>query len=145
MATVSVSFNFDRQTEEAFTFYKSIFGGEFEAPGMMRMTDMPAQEGAPAPSEADKNLVIHVSLPILGGVRIMGTDMAAMMGAITKGNNVYIALHPDTRTECDRLFKALSEGGTVEMPLAEAFWGDYYGTCIDKFGIRWMFDTASKT
>lgn len=144
MATVSISINFDRNAEEAFTFYKSIFGGEFEGGKINRLSDMPPGEGMQAPAEADKNLVIHVSLPIFGGVRLMGTDMPALMGKIEKGNNMYISLHPDSRVECDRLFAALSAGGTVEMPMAEAFWGDYYGTCIDKFGTRWMFDTESK-
>jgi len=145
MASISVSFNFQRETEAAFNFYKSIFGGEFEGDGMMRLGDVPASPEMPPVKDEDKNLVIHVSLPIFGGVRLMGSDMPAQMGTVTKGNNVYVSLHPDTRVETDRLFKMLSEGGTVEMPMAEAFWGDYYGTCVDKFGIRWMFDTTSKT
>ena len=111
---------------------------------MMRLSDMPIQEGMPPVAEADKNLVMHVSFPMLGGVRLMGSDMQAMMGKVTKGDNVYISLHPDTRGESDRLLKALSEGGTVETAMMEAFWGDYYGACVDKFGIHWMIDTESK-
>jgi PhnB protein len=144
MATVSVSINFDRNTEEAFNFYKSVFGGDFDGGKMNRVSEMSAPAGAPPVAEADKNLIIHVSLPLPGGVKLMGTDMAAMMGQVERGNNTYIVLHPDTRAECDRLFVALSEGGIVEMQMHEAFWGDYYGTCVDKFGTRWMFDTESK-
>ena len=109
------------------------------------MGDAPRQEGQPELSEADKNLVMHVSLPILGGVYLMGTDVPKAMGfTVKQGNNVYISLQTDTRPETDRLFAALSEGGTVEMPLQEMFWGDYYGTCVDKFGTCWMLNCSSK-
>lgn len=144
MASVSISINFDRNTEEAFNFYKSVFGGEFEGGKLNRLGELPANEGMPPVAETDKNLIVHASLPIIGGVRLMGTDMPALMGTIERGNNMYISLHPDTRLECDRLFAALSAGGMVEMQMHEAFWGDYYGTCVDKFGTRWMFDTESK-
>jgi len=93
----------------------------------------------------DRNLVMHVELPILGGHILMGTDAPESIGfTVTQGNNVYISLEPDTRAETERLFNALSEGGNVEMPLQEMFWGDYYGSCTDKFGIRWMFNCRSK-
>jgi PhnB protein len=88
---------------------------------------------------------MHVALPILSGHVLMGTDAPESMGfTVAQGNNVYICLQPDTRAETDRLFNALSEGGKVEMPLQEMFWGDYFGSCIDRFGVRWMFNCASK-
>ncbi len=144
MATVSTYLNFPGNTEEAFTFYKSVFGGEFEG-GINRIGDMPPQEGQPPASEADKNLVMHVSLPILGGHRLMGADATESMGFQARfGNNVYINLQPDTRAETDRLFNALAEGGKVEMPMQDMFWGDYFGALVDKFGVQWMFACASK-
>lgn len=144
MPRVSTYLNFADNTEEAFTFYKSVFGGEFEG-GFSRFGDMPAQDGAPVLSDKDKNLVMHVSLPILGGHRLMGTDAPESMGFNLKnGNNVYISLEPDTRAETERLFKALSEGGKVEMDLQDMFWGDYFASCTDKFGVQWMFNCSEK-
>jgi PhnB protein len=145
MATVSTYLNFTRATEEAFLFYKSVFGGEFEG-GIHRFRDVPPMPGQPPLPEADRDLVMHVSLPILGGHRLMGTDAPASMGfSVTTGNNVYISLHPDTRSETRRLFDALSAGGRVEQPLQEMFWGDYYGSLVDRFGVQWMFNCESKT
>src|SRR5690606_36904728 len=119
--------------------------GDFTPPGIMRMGDVPPQEGMPPLPEADKNLVMHVELKILGGFSLMGSDAPESMGfTINKGNNVHINLMPDTRKETDRLFKALSAGGNVTMELQEMFWGDYFGTCTDKFGVQWMFNCAEK-
>jgi PhnB protein len=144
VASVSTYLNFPRNTEEAFNFYKSVFGTEFDGE-INRFGDIPPQEGQPPVAEEDKNLVMHVSLPILAGHRLMGTDAPESMGfTLAQGNNVYINLQPDTRAETDRLFKALSEGGTVEMPLQDMFWGDYFGSCSDRFGVKWMFNCTSK-
>ena len=144
MARVSTYLNFPRTTEEAFTFYKSIFGGEFQG-GINRFSEVPPQEGQPPMSEEDKNLVMHVALPILGGHVLMGTDAPESMGfTVTSGNNMYINLEPDTRAETKRLFDALSAGGKVEMELQEMFWGGYFGSCKDKYGIQWMFNCQSK-
>ncbi len=144
MARVSTYLNFDRTTEEAFNFYKSVFGTEFEGE-INRLGGVPPQEGQPPVAEADKNLIMHIQLPILGGHMLMGTDASESMGfTLKRGNNMYIMLELDTRRETDKLFKALSEGGKVEMPLAEMFWGDYYGSCTDKFGTQWMFNCTSK-
>jgi len=138
MATTNIYLNFENQTEEAFLFYKSVFGTEFVGE-MGRMGDVPLEDGQSELSEEEKNLVMHVSLPILGGLQLMGSDVPESMGMkVRKGNNVSISLHPDTKEEADRLFKALSKGGKVEMPMADAFWGDYFGACTDKFGINWM-------
>lgn len=144
MAKVSTYLNFTNQTEEAFNFYQSVFGGEFTG-GIMRFGDIPATAGVPPMTDADKNLVMHVVLPILGGHQLMGTDAPESMGfRVTAGNNVYINLEPDTREETKRLFAALSDGGKVEQDLQEMFWGDFYGSCKDKFGVQWMFNCAEK-
>lgn len=145
MASVSTYLNFERDTEAAFNFYKSVFGGEFFGQGIMRMGDVPPQDGMPACAESDKNLVMHVELRILGVHSLMGSDLPESAGfKLNKGNNVSINLQPDTRQETERLFKALSEGGKVTMELQEMFWGDYFGSCIDKFGVQWMFNCAEK-
>jgi PhnB protein len=145
VAQTSTYLNFERCTEAAFTFYKSVFGTEFVGE-IMRHRDVPVSEGQPGPSEADKDLVIHVELPILGGHILMGTDAPASMGFhLTQGNNVYINLQPDTRGEANRLFAALSAGGTVEIPLQEMFWGDYFASFADKYGVQWMINCSSKT
>ncbi len=144
MARVSTYLNFSRETEVAFNFYKSVFGGEFDG-GMRRMGEVPPQDGQPPMAEADKSLVMHVALPILGGHVLMGTDAPESMGfSVKSGNNVFINLEPDTRVETERLFAALSDGGTIGMPLTDMFWGDYFGSCTDKFGIQWMFNCAEK-
>lgn len=144
MATVNIYLNFNRNTEEAFHFYKSVFGTEFVG-DIKRMGDVPAQEGMPPLADADKHLVMHVALPLLGDFVLMGTDAPESMGfTLKQGNNIYINLQPDTRAETDRLFAALSEGGKVEMQLQEMFWGDYYGSCVDKFGIQWMVNCSAK-
>jgi len=145
MARVSTYLNFFRSTEDAFMFYKSVFGTEFIMP-IARFKDIPPQPGQPSLPEADENLVMHVELPILAGHVLMGTDAPESMGfALTPGNNVYINLEPDTRTETDRLFQALGEGGKIEMALQEMFWGGYYGSLVDRFGTHWMFNCANKT
>ncbi len=140
MARTSTYLNFDRTTEEAFNFYKTVFDSEFEG-HIARMGDAPSEEGQPAMKEEDKNLVMHIALPILGGHMLMGTDAPESMGfTVNFGNNVYINLEPDTKEETDRLFKMLSEGGKVEMEPQDMFWGDYFGSCADKFGVKWMFN-----
>lgn len=146
MASVSTYLNFERDTEAAFNFYKSVFGGEFNGQGITRMESVPQQDGMPPLSEADKKLVMHVELTILGGAhKLMGTDAPESMGfKLNKGNNVSINLHPDTRKETERLFKGLSAGGKVTMELQDMFWGDYFGSCTDKFGVSWMFNCSEK-
>ena len=145
MASVATYLNFDRNCEEAFNYYKTVFGGEFTEPGFMRYGSIPPKEGqAPVP-EGDKDLVMNVGLNILGGHNIMGSDTSEWMGQkYIAGNNVYVTLCPDSRDEADRLFNALSKNGTVEVPMQDMFWGDYYGSLVDKFGIGWMIATPSK-
>ena len=144
MAQVSTYLNFQGNTEEAFLFYKSVFGTEFECGGIMRMGDVPASPDQPEMSEADEKLVMHVSLPIFAGHILMGTDLPEWMGKLVQGNNISINLQTDTRGELDVLFAALSQGGNVEMKPQEMFWGDYFGSCTDRFGVRWMFDCGNK-
>ncbi len=144
MPSVSTYLNFEKNTEEAFEFYKKVFKTEYDGDGIMRMGSVPSQEGQPPLAEEDKNLVMHVSLPILGGHRLMGTDAPESMGfKLNKGNNIYINLEPDTKQEADRLFDELSQGGKVEMKMQQMFWGDYWGSLTDQFGIQWMITCSN--
>jgi len=145
MARVSTYLNFPRNTEEAFNFYKSVFGGEFGGNGIARLGDTPPMEGVPPIAEEDKNLIMHIELPLIGGHVLMGTDAPESMGfKVIAGNNVHINLEPDTREETKKLFDALSAGGKVTMELQDMFWGAYYGSCTDKFGIQWMVNCTEK-
>jgi PhnB protein len=145
MARVSTYLNFPRTTEQAFLFYRSVFGGDFNGP-IHRFSEVPQTPGQPALADADRNLVMHVELPILGGHVLMGTDAPESMGfKLVVGTNAYINLEPDTRAQAEHLFAALSEGGQVEMPLQEMFWGAYFGSLRDRFGVQWMVNCASKT
>ena len=144
MAKTSTYLNFNGTTEAAFNFYKTVFGTEFDGGGIMRLGSVPPQEGQPVLSDADKQLVLNVQLPILGGHLLMGTDETTSMGlSIVQGNNFSICLDPDTRAEADTLFAALSAGGKEDMKLQEMFWGDYFGTLTDQFGIHWMMNCTS--
>jgi PhnB protein len=144
MARVSTYLNFSGNTEEAFNFYKKVFGTEFIGP-ISRFSDIPPSEGMPPMPESDKSLIMHVALPILGDHILMGTDAPESMGfKVMFGNNVYISLSPDSKEETRQLFQALSEGGVIEQELQEMFWGDYYGSCRDKFGVQWMFNCVEK-
>lgn len=140
MASVSTYLNFMGNCEEAFAFYKEVFGTDYASP-VMRLGDGPAMPGGPELSEADRNLVMNVQLPILAGHVIMGTDMVASMGhELHVGNNTTINLTIDTRAETERIYAALSEGGSDCSGLQDMFWGSYWGTCLDRYGIRWMFN-----
>lgn len=144
MAEVGTYLNFKRETEAAFLFYREVFGGEFEGQGILRMGGAPAPEGAPEMSEEDKQLVMNVGLRVTGGHLLMGTDAPDSFGfSLTMGNHVYINVMPDSREEGDRLFAALSEGGVVESPMADMFWGDYWGSFADKFGVQWMINCVA--
>lgn len=140
MARVSTYLNFPRSTEAAFHFYAQAFGTQVHEP-VMRFRDIPPHPGQEPVAEADLDLVMHIELPILGGHMLMGTDAPESMGhQLTVGNTVTLNLEPDSRSEADRLFQALSEGGKVDMPLMEMFWGGYFGIVTDRFGLRWMFN-----
>lgn len=140
MARVSTYLNFPGTAERAFLFYRSVFGGEFIGP-VMRFRDMPPEPEQTPMSEQDLNLILHIELSILGGHVIMATDAPESMGfSVSYGNHMSINLQPDTRAETERLFQALAENGEVEMPLADMFWGAYFGSLTDQFGVRWMFN-----
>ena len=128
--------NFDGQAEAAFMFYKSVFGGEFFGE-INRMGDAPGCENL---SQESKNRVLHIALPI-GNDLLMASDIIPEMGhQLTVGNNHYISVFPDSREQADEYFSKLSEGGIVEMPMEDQFWGDYFGSFTDKFGIKWMLN-----
>lgn len=141
MASVSTYLSFQDKTEEAFLFYQSIFGGEFVG-GIRRYSDGPPHDGHPPLSAEKRNKVMHVSLPILDGAHVlMGTDALEEFGSeVIVGNHIHISLSPDTRQETKRLFDALSDEGQVTMALQDTFWGAYYGSCTDKFGVQWMLN-----
>lgn len=142
MSKVAIYLNFQGNTAEAFNHYKSVFGTEFSAP-IMYIRDLPANPDGPKFSEADLNCVMHVALPIVGGTELMGTDMLESMGhKLVIGNNTTISLQLDSKDEADKLYKALSEGGSDKAPMRDEFWG-YWGCCLDQFGIRWMFNVMN--
>jgi PhnB protein len=144
MASVSTYLNFPGTTEEAFAFYKSVFGTDYVGP-INRMGDAPPVPGAPPMSDAEKKLIMHIALPILAGHVLHGTDTLESMGhKLLVGNNFTLNLAPDTRAETDALYVLLSEGGKTEVPLMDMFWGAYFGLCVDKFGVRWMFNCEEK-
>jgi PhnB protein len=137
MSRVSLYLNFMGRTEEAFTFYASVFGTQLST--INRMGDVPPAPGQPAWSDAEKDLVMHVELPIMGGLVLMATDMLESMGHhLEVGNNISINLEPDTFAEGERMFNALAEGASDVTPLMPMFWGATWGACLDRFGIRWM-------
>lgn len=130
--------NFDGNTEEAFNFYKSVFGGEFAT--VMRFADNP---GCGEISDEEKQRVMHIALPIEGGGMLMASDTVPSMGhKLEKGNNFYISLSPESREDADRIFSGLADGGAVEMPMTDMFWG-YFGCFRDKFGVGWMLNVSN--
>ncbi len=134
MTKLNVYLNFPGNTEEAFNFYKSVFGGEFSS--LVRFKDMP-MEGANVP-EQDQDKIMHIGLPI-GEDLLMATDAPESMGfKVNFGNSSYISVHPDSKEEADRIFNALSAGGEIEMSIADQPWGDYFGSFKDRFGVCWM-------
>ncbi len=136
MTTVNVYLNFDGQCEEAFSFYKSVFGGEFSYIG--RFNEMPQDENNKL-SESDGNKIMHVSLPISAETNLFGSDtVGAWSPKLVQGNNYSISINASSKEEADRLFNGLSAGGQVTMPLENTFWGAYFGMFVDKFGINWM-------
>lgn len=134
MAQLSPYLTFNGNCLEAFNFYKSAFGGEFAT--VMTYGQVPASEDNPG--TADPNKIIHISLPISKETAIMGCDMPAAYGQAIFGSNFNISVNAASREEADHLFAALSTGGKVVMPMADTFWGAWFGMCTDPFGIQWM-------
>jgi PhnB protein len=149
MARVSTYLNFPGTTEAAFAFYQAAFKTPFNpyANGKIaRFGDMPPQDGQPPLSEADKHAVLHIELQTLGEHVLMGTDALASMGFHHQvGNNSSINLEPDTRAQADELFAALSVGGENIVPMQDMFWGAYYGSFKDKFGVQWMINCNAQS
>ena len=137
MTKLNIYLNFAGNTEKAFNFYKSVFGGEFTL--LIRFKDMP-MEGVNIPKE-DENKIMHISLPVGKDNVLMATDILESLGMeLKQGNNVHVSVHPDSKEEADRIFNALSAGGTIEMPISDQMWGDYYGSFKDKFGVWWTIN-----
>jgi len=141
MAKMNPYLNFNGKAEEAFNFYKSVFGGEFSA--VHRMGEMPGGENI---AENEKNNIMHISLPINEHTTLMASDIMPSYGhVLAEGNNVQISLHPESREETEYLFNGLSAEGKVEMPLEDTFWGAYFGSFKDKYGIYWMVNFEKNT
>lgn len=139
MATINPYLNFNGNTEEAFMFYKSVFGGEFLA--FQRFKDVPALPGEAVMSESDGEKLMHVALPIGKGNMLMATDILESLGqSLTVGNNYSLSIDTKSEDEATNLFNALSADGTVTMPFEKAPWGAYFGMITDKFGIQWMIN-----
>lgn len=126
--------NFDGNAEEAFRFYQTVFGGELF---VQKMDSVPGMEIP----ENEKNRAMHVALPIGNDQHLMASDCLPSQGHVLNvGNNNYISITPDSREEADRIFNGLSAGGKIEMPMEDMFWGDYFGSFTDKFGVCWMIN-----
>ena len=134
MTTINPYLLFNGNAEQAFNFYKSVFGGDFAM--LQRFKDTP-EAGKVSLSEKDK--IVHVSLPLGKGSMLMGSDTPESLGQkVTVGNNFTISVSAESEDEANRLFNGLSVGGTVTMPMAKTFWGSYFGMFIDMFGVTWM-------
>ena len=135
MTRLHTYLNFAGDAEEAFEFYRSVFGGEFSS--LVHFRDMP-MEGVEIPEE-EQGRIMHMALPIGEDDLLMASDTLPSHGQeLVRGNNAYISVHPGSREEADRIFTALSEGAEIEMPIADQMWGDYWGALTDRFGVRWM-------
>lgn len=134
MTKVNVYINFNGNTEDAFTFYRSVFGGEFLE--IQRFEENPDLTIA----EKEKKKIMHIAYQIGENLVIHGADLLATEDQQkAQGSNFHLLVEPSSREEVDRLFNLLSAGGTVSMPLQETYWGSYYGHCRDRFGIQWRF------
>ena len=134
--TLTTYLTFDGNCREAFEFYRSVFGGDFQS--FQTFADAP--DDMPV-SDEDKGNVMHVSLPV-GDSVLMGSDNGSFGPAVVTGNNFSISISGDSREQCDEVFAKLSAGGSTTMPLQETFWGSYYGLWTDRFGINWMVNYA---
>ena len=142
MTTINVYLTFNGNCEEAFNFYRSVFGGNFQS--ISRFKEMPAEEGKSIPPEEGERLM-HISLQISKETFLMGSDTGGEWSKYySHGNNFSLSINTDTKEEADRLFKELSAGGQVIMPMDVTFWGSYFGMFNDKFGIGWMISVEDK-
>ena len=152
MATINLYLHFNGNAEEAFNFYKSVFGGEFAT--VSRFGDMPKGDGGDDAEcsggmkipESDLNKIMHISLLIGDGSVLMGSDVPEpMLEGFKQGDNFTISVNAESKEDADRLFNGLADGGKVEMPMGDAFWGAYFGMLKDKFGIGWMVNCENKS
>jgi len=144
MATVNVYLTFNGNCREAFDFYKSVFGGEF--PYVGTFGEMPVQDGKEVAQE-NKDKIMHITLPISEETMLLGSDIVEEWDShLNVGNNFSISINAESKEEADTLFNGLSQDGAVTMPLADTFWGAYFGMFTDKFGINWMvnYDDPAK-
>jgi PhnB protein len=139
MITINPYLNFNGNTEEAFNFYKSVFGGEFLV--IQRFKDTP--EAGKIPLE-DQSKLMHIALPIGKGNILMGTDAIESSGRVTQGTSIHLSVTTESDSETKNIFTALSAGGKVTIPLDKMFWGAYFGMCTDKFGVQWMVSNDNK-
>lgn len=141
MATIHPYLNFLGNTEEVFNFYKSVFGGEFS--NVTRFSDMP--DMAAGLPDSEKSKIMHIALPINEQVILMGTDSLECLGhTVTPGTTISLSVAPESKEDGERIFKALSAGGTVEMPWDKAPWGAWFGMFNDKYGVKWMVNFDEK-
>ncbi|WP_075589695.1 VOC family protein [Labilibacter marinus] len=136
MTTVNIYLTFDGNCEEAFNYYKTVFGGDFEM--VSRFKEMPPMDNCPEVSAEDAEKIMHITLPIGGDTVIMGNDTGGEWATNYKaGNNFSISISTDSQEKADDFFAKLSKGSVV-MPMDKTFWGSYFGMCVDQFGITWM-------
>jgi len=141
MAQINPYIHFNGNAEEAFNFYKSVFGGEFAM--IVRFKDMASEEYPIAENEAEK--IMHIALPIGKNSILMASDTPESMGKHNENENrSKISISTESKEEADHLFNGLSAGGQIEMPIADSPWGAYFGMFRDKFGFEWMIDFAPK-
>lgn len=135
MARINPYLTFNGNCEEAFNYYKSVFGGEFQQ--VSRFGEMPQTEDFQVPESA-KSRIMHMSLPLSDGTFLMGSDSNPGAEDVKTGENISLSIDTDSKTEADRIFQKLSEGGKITMPIGDVFWGSYFGMLTDKFNINWM-------
>ncbi|MGF1586636.1 MAG: VOC family protein [Bacteroidales bacterium] len=135
MKTLNVYLTFNGNCLEAFNFYKSVFGGEFDSVG--KFGEMPPQEGYEI-QENEKEKIMHISLPISKETVLMGSDTSSSYGEVIFGNNISLSIDTSEKEEADRIFDELADGGKITMSMNNTFWGSYFGMLTDKFGINWM-------
>jgi PhnB protein len=146
MATINPYLDFNGNAEEAFNFYKSVFGGEFQE--LMRWKDMPSEGncGGMSLGEGEGEKLMHIALPIGDRNVLMASDcIEAMAANRVVGNNFSISVNTESKEETEKLYNGLSEGGTATMPPADSFWGSYFGMLTDKFGVQWLLNYNYKS
>jgi len=143
MAQINAYLTFNGNCEEAFDFYKSIFGGEYKQ--ISRFKDMPPMPGMELPENAMER-IMHISLPVSKETILMGSDANPAFDDVKIGQNISMSVGADSQEEADKIFQGLSAGGQITMPIADMFWGSYFGMLVDRYGITWMvnFDYPKK-